>query len=81
MSGRKGKVDLDTTRSQLEQAGLAHAAARLAELVEEAAKQQLSVHRFLDRVLAAELVHLCVAPHKWTNVECRVMWSWSPKTS
>nr|XP_061810413.1 insertion sequence IS21 putative ATP-binding protein-like [Nerophis lumbriciformis] len=55
MTARKGKVDLDATSGQLEQAGLAHAAARLAELVEEAAKQQLSAHGFLDRILAAEL--------------------------
>lgn len=55
MSARRGKVDLDTTRTQLEQAGLAHAGARLAELVEEAAKNKLSSHRFLDRVLDVEL--------------------------
>lgn len=55
MSARRGKVDLDATRTQLEQAGLAHAGARLAELVEEAAKKELSSHRFLDRVLDVEL--------------------------
>jgi DNA replication protein DnaC len=55
MSPRRGKVDLDATRAQLEHAGLAHASARLAELVEEAAKQELSSHRFLDRLLAVEL--------------------------
>lgn len=55
MSGRRGKVDLDTTRAQLEQAGLAHAAARLMELVEGAAKDSISAHGFLDRLLAVEL--------------------------
>jgi DNA replication protein DnaC len=53
--GGKGRVDLDTTRGRLEQAGLAHAAGRLSELVEEAAKQQLSAHRFLDRLLGVEI--------------------------
>lgn len=55
MTARRGKVDLDATRGQLEQAGLVHAAGRLAELVEEAAKQELSSHRFLDRLLGVEL--------------------------
>jgi DNA replication protein DnaC len=55
MSARRGKVDLDATRGQLEHAGLAHAAAKLPELVEEAAKQELSSHRFLDRLLGVEL--------------------------
>jgi DNA replication protein DnaC len=55
MTGRRGRVDLDATRSQLEQAGLTHAAGRLAELVEEAAKKELSTHRFLDRLLAVEI--------------------------
>jgi DNA replication protein DnaC len=55
MTARRGKVDLDATRAQLEQAGLAHAAARLAELVEDAARDELSSHRFLDRLLAVEL--------------------------
>ena len=50
----KPKVDLDTTRAQLEQVGLAHAAERLTELLEEAVKQDLPSHRFLDQLLAAE---------------------------
>ena len=55
MSARaKGRVDLDATRGQLEQVGLLHAAAKLAELVEEAAKDDLPAHGFLDRLLAAE---------------------------
>ena len=55
MSARRGKVDLDTTRAQLEQAGLIHASASLAPLVEEAAQKKLSPHRFLDRLLGVEL--------------------------
>jgi len=34
----KGKVDLDTTRAQLEVVGLVHAAERLGELLEDAVK-------------------------------------------
>jgi DNA replication protein DnaC len=55
MTVRQGKVDLDATRSRLEQSGLVHAAERLAELIEESAKKQLSAHHFLDRLLEAEL--------------------------
>jgi len=55
MTARQGTVDLDATRSRLEQAGLPHAAERLTELVEESAMKQLSSHRFLDRLLEAEL--------------------------
>ncbi|MGB5658920.1 MAG: IS21-like element helper ATPase IstB [Thermoanaerobaculia bacterium] len=55
MSARRGKVDLDTTCEQLELVGLVHAAARLPELVEEAAKGELSSHRFLDRLLEVEI--------------------------
>ncbi len=51
----RGRVDLDYTQAQLERAGLSHAAVRLAELVEEAAKQDLSSHRFLDRLLEVEI--------------------------
>ena len=50
----KGRVDVDTTRAQLEQVGLAHAAERLTELLEEAVKTELPAHRFLDKLLAAE---------------------------
>ena len=50
----KPKVDLDTTRAQLEQVGLGHAAERLTELLEEAVKQDLPSHRVLDQLLAAE---------------------------
>jgi DNA replication protein DnaC len=54
MSRAKGRVDLDTTRQALEQVGLAHAAERLGELLEEAVKKDLPVHRFLDQVLSVE---------------------------
>ena len=50
----KGKVDLDTTRAQLDQLGLAHAAERLTELLEQAVQQDLPAHRFLDQLLGAE---------------------------
>ena len=55
MTRAQGRVDLDATRGQLEQAGLAHAAFRLGELVEEATKKEISVHHFLDRLLGIEL--------------------------
>ena len=50
----KGRVDLDTTRAQLEQVGMVHAAERLTELLEEAVKSDQPAHRFLDRLLTAE---------------------------
>lgn len=53
----KGKVDLDGTRTSLEQLGLLHAAERLPELVNEAVKTNLSAHRFLDELLCSELAH------------------------
>lgn len=55
MTPRRGRVDLDITRDRLERAGLLHAAERLSELVEEAAKEDLSSHRFLDRLLEVEI--------------------------
>lgn len=55
MTASRGKVDLDATSVQLEHAGLMHAASRLGELVEESAKQQMSSHLFLDRLLEVEL--------------------------
>lgn len=54
MSKRQGRVDLDSTRAQLEQVGLVHAAERLGELLEEAVKAEQPAHGFLDRLLAAE---------------------------
>ena len=57
MSGAvtKGRVDLDGTRQALEQLGLLHAAERLPELLSEAVKQNLAIHRFVDQLLAVEL--------------------------
>jgi DNA replication protein DnaC len=51
----KGRVDLDATRQALEQLGLLHAADQLAEMLSEAVKQNVAVHRFLDQLLGAEL--------------------------
>ena len=53
----KGKVDLDGTRTFLEQLGLLHAAERLTELVNESVKTNLSAHRFLDELLSSELAN------------------------
>lgn len=52
---QKGRVDVDRTRDSLEQLGLAHAAERLGELLTEAVKKEVPAHRFLDRLLEAEL--------------------------
>lgn len=56
MSGKelKGRVDLDATKGALEQLGLMHAAEHLPHLLNEAVKDNLPSHRFLDRLLAAE---------------------------
>lgn len=54
-TGARGRVDLDTTREQLLQAGLAHAAEQLAGLLEEAVKSKQPAHRFLDQILKLEL--------------------------
>lgn len=51
----KGRVELDGTREVLEQLGLQFAAEALTDLITEAVKDDLPVHRFLDKVLAAEL--------------------------
>ena len=53
----KGRVDLDQTRQSLEQLGLMHASEQLSELVGQAVKKNLSVHRFLDELLWSELAH------------------------
>jgi len=52
-----GRVDLDQTRRYLEQLGLMHACEQLSELVSQAVKKDLSVHRFLDELLSSELDH------------------------
>jgi len=49
------KVDLDTTRERLEKVALSHAAEQLDGLISEAVKEDCSPHRFLDRLLDAEL--------------------------
>jgi DNA replication protein DnaC len=51
----KGRVDLDSTRNALEQLGLVHGAETLPELLNEAVRDNLAAHRFLDKLLAAEL--------------------------
>jgi DNA replication protein DnaC len=55
MSQIQGKVEIDETRAALEQLGLLHAALALPDLISEAVKDDLPVHRFLDRVLASEV--------------------------
>lgn len=56
MSGPKVKarVDLDATKNALEQLGLMHAAEQLPQLLNDAVKDDLAAHHFLDRLLAAE---------------------------
>jgi DNA replication protein DnaC len=49
------KVDLDATAERLGRVGMTHAAERLAEHLSEATQHELSVHRFLDQLLDAEL--------------------------
>ena len=55
MSTMKAKVEIDETRAALEQLGLLHAALALPDLMSEAVKDDLPVHRFLDRLLASEV--------------------------
>jgi len=55
MSTLQGKVEIDETRAALEQLGLLHAAIALPDLMSEAVKDDLPVHRFLDRLLASEV--------------------------
>lgn len=50
----KARVDLDATKGALEQLGLVHAAEQLPHLLNEAVKDDLAAHHFLDRLLAAE---------------------------
>lgn len=52
---RRGRVDLDRTREHLEQAGLVHAAEQLEELLEASNQAKDAPHRFLDRLLDAEM--------------------------
>jgi DNA replication protein DnaC len=56
MSARpRPKVDLDATVERLQRVGLVHAAERLGERLEQASKDNLVPHRFLDRLLEDEL--------------------------
>ena len=56
MSARpRPKVDLDATVERLQRLGLLHAAERLGERLEQASKDDLVPHRFLDRLLEDEL--------------------------
>jgi DNA replication protein DnaC len=50
----QGRVDLDNTKQALEQLGLLHIAEGLPQLLNEAVKQNLAAHRFLDKLLATE---------------------------
>lgn len=51
----KPKVDIDQTREKLERVGLLHAKEQLDELLAAAVKADGGPHRFLDRLLEAEL--------------------------
>lgn len=57
MSTPHGKVDLDHTKTLLQQLGLAEATQLLEPLLTEASKDNLSLHRFLDKILGAEYQH------------------------
>jgi len=50
----KGRVDIDATRTALEQPGMTHAAESLPKLLSTAVKDELSTHRFLDGLLGIE---------------------------
>jgi DNA replication protein DnaC len=50
----KPRVDLDTTRSSLEQLGLSYVAEGLDGLLADAVKDNLAAHRFLDKLLSVE---------------------------
>lgn len=51
----KGRVDVDGTRDVLVRLGLMHAGDLLSDLLNDAAKEEMAPHRFLDRVLQSEL--------------------------
>ena len=59
MSGKKPRptVDLDATRERLERLGMSRAAEELEGSISDAVKASTSPHRFLDRLLEAELSH------------------------
>lgn len=52
---RQPKVDIDVTAERLLKAGLIHAASYLAEHLEQASREEMPPHAFLDRLLEAEL--------------------------
>jgi len=54
-AAKKGRLDVDRTRTALDQLGLGYAAERLPELLSEAVKGDLPAHRFLDQLLEDEL--------------------------
>lgn len=51
----QGRVDLDSTRAALEQLGLNYVAESLPQMLNDAVKDNLAAHRFLDKLLAAEV--------------------------
>jgi DNA replication protein DnaC len=51
----KARVDLDATRHCLDQLGLSYAKESLPELLNEAVKENVPTHRFLDKLLTVEL--------------------------
>ncbi len=54
-AAKKGRVDPDATRAQLEQLGLGYASESLSSLLQVAVKDELPAHGFLDRLLEAEI--------------------------
>ena len=52
--GVKARVDLDATRAALERLGLDYVAVGLEESINDAVKENLPPHRFLDKLLALE---------------------------
>jgi DNA replication protein DnaC len=55
VSRKQPKVDLDATREKLTKLGLLHASDHVNETLAEAVKESWPPHRFLDRLLEAEL--------------------------
>jgi DNA replication protein DnaC len=55
VSRKQPKVDLDATREKLTKLGLHHASEHISETLAEGVKESWPPHRFLDRLLEAEL--------------------------
>lgn len=53
----EAKVELDKTRDAMLALGLEYGAASLPELISKAVKDELAPHRFLDELLAVEILH------------------------